>query len=131
MIERYDKMRANLKANLSQFKGVEEKDRKLAVQAIKMESLRATSFQSYTRGCEEGSIVGQSMVVVAFKASPEFTEEVFRQGSSFYVDGFTVCAEQFKNLGNLPSDCDYNFLDMRADGFGRICSVGGAGPSES
>ncbi|KAK4428825.1 hypothetical protein Salat_1182400 [Sesamum alatum] len=106
---------------------VEEKDRKLVMQAIEMESLRTTSIESYTRDREEGLVAGQSAAVAAFKASPEFAEEVFRQGSSFYADGFTVCAEQLKNLGNLPPDFDYNFLDMQVDGFGRI---GGVGPSE-
>ncbi|KAK4415092.1 hypothetical protein Salat_2616400 [Sesamum alatum] len=106
---------------------IEEKDRSLAMQSVKMESLRTASLQSYTRGREEGLLAGQSVVVVAFEASPEYAEEIFRQGSSFYADGFTVCAEQFKNLDNLPPNFDFNFLDMRADGFGRM---GGAGPSE-
>ncbi|KAK4421059.1 hypothetical protein Salat_2056400, partial [Sesamum alatum] len=72
---------------------VEEKDSKLVMQAIEMASLRTTSFQSYTRGREEGLVAGQSTVVAAYKASPEFAEELFRQGSSFYAYGFTVCAE--------------------------------------
>ncbi|KAK4433232.1 hypothetical protein Salat_1085500 [Sesamum alatum] len=153
---RFDKMRANLEAALAQFKGgciqveslkkqlaneeskskeeisslktqLEERDRQLSVQAMEMESLRATSLQSYSRGREEGLQAGHSAAVAAYKASPEYAEEDFRQGSTFYADGFTVCAEQFKNLGNLPPDFDFNFLDMRADGFGRI---GGVGPSE-
>ncbi|KAK4428905.1 hypothetical protein Salat_1190400 [Sesamum alatum] len=107
MIERYDKMMANLEAALSQLKRartqadnlkkqlgdedskfqeemsvlkaqVEEKDRKLAMQVIEMESLRTTSIESYTRDREEGLVVGQSAVVATFKASPEFVEEVFR-----------------------------------------------------
>ncbi|KAK4431069.1 hypothetical protein Salat_0868900 [Sesamum alatum] len=156
MIERFDKMRANLEAALAQLKGgriqveslkkqladeksksreeisslraqLEEKDRQMSVQAMEMESLRTTSLQSYSRGREEGLQAGHSAVVAAYKASPEYAEEVFRQGSSFYADGFTVCAEQFKNLGNLPPDFDFNFLDMRVDGFDRI---GGVGPSE-
>ncbi|KAK4412731.1 hypothetical protein Salat_2920300 [Sesamum alatum] len=156
MIERFDKMRANLEAALTQLKGgriqveslkkqladeesksreeisslrtqLEEKDRQLSVQAMEMESLRTTSLQSYSRGREESLQAGHSAVVAAYKASPEYAEEVFQQGSTFYADGFTVCAEQFKNLSNLPPDYDFNFLDIRADGFGRI---GGVGPSE-
>ncbi|KAK4413613.1 hypothetical protein Salat_2774000 [Sesamum alatum] len=133
MIERYDKMRANLEAVLSQLKGARSQaevlKKKLADEESKYrEEMSVLKAQSCTRGREEGLIVGQSTVVAAFKASPEFAKEVFRQGSSFYADGFTVCAELFKNLGNLPPDFDHNFLDMRADGFGRI---GGAGHSES
>ncbi|KAK4426462.1 hypothetical protein Salat_1414800 [Sesamum alatum] len=106
---------------------LEEKDHQMSVQVMEMESLRTTSLQSYTRGREEGLQAGHSAAVASFKASPEYAEEVFRQGSSFYANGFTVCAEQFKNLGHLPSDFDFSFLDTRADGFGRI---GGVGPSE-
>ncbi|KAK4429068.1 hypothetical protein Salat_1206800 [Sesamum alatum] len=106
---------------------LEEKDHQLSVQAMEMEYLRTTSLQSYSRGHEGGLQAGHSTAVATYKASPEYAEEVFRQGSTFYTDGFTVCAEQFKNLGNLPTDYDFNFLDMRADGFGRI---GGVGPSE-
>ncbi|KAK4428375.1 hypothetical protein Salat_1137100 [Sesamum alatum] len=135
MIERFDKMRANLEAALTQLKGgciqveslknqladeesksweeisllraqLEEKDRQMSVQAMEIESLRTTSLQSYSRGREEGLQAGHSAAVAAYKASPEYAEEVFRQGSSFYADGFTVCVEQFKNLGNLPPDFD-------------------------
>ncbi|KAK4422016.1 hypothetical protein Salat_2152300 [Sesamum alatum] len=156
MIKRYDKMRANLEAAISQLKGgriqveclkkqmsdeeskfqeeisslttqLEEKHRQMSVQAMEIESLCTTSLQSYTRGREEGLQAGHSGPVAAFKASPEYGEEVFRQGSSFYADGFTFGAEQFKNLGHLPPDFDFSFLDMRADGFSRISGVG---PSE-
>ncbi|KAK4421719.1 hypothetical protein Salat_2122500 [Sesamum alatum] len=85
---------------------LEEKDRQISVQAMEMESLRTTSLQSYSRGCEEGLQAGHSAVVATYKASPEYADEVFRYGSSFYVDGFTVCAEQFKNLHNLPPNFD-------------------------
>ncbi|KAK4420281.1 hypothetical protein Salat_2441200 [Sesamum alatum] len=86
----------------------------MSVQAMEMESLRTTSLQSYSRGREEGLQAGHSAAVAAYRASAEYAEEVFRQGSSSYADGFTVCAEQFKNLGNLPPDFDFNLLDMRA-----------------
>ncbi|KAK4425098.1 hypothetical protein Salat_1703600 [Sesamum alatum] len=95
---------------------LEEKDRQISVQAMEMESLCTTSLQSLFEGREEGSQAGHSAAVAAYKASPEYAEEVFRQGSSFYADGFTVCAEQFKNLGNLPPDFDFSFLDVRPDG---------------
>ncbi|KAK4428842.1 hypothetical protein Salat_1184100 [Sesamum alatum] len=86
--------------------------------------------QLETLSREEGLPEGQAPAVAPFKASPEYTEEVFRQGTSFYADVFTVCAEQFKNLGNLPPDFDYNFLDMRVDGFGSVGGVGGSAFSE-
>ncbi|KAK4417429.1 hypothetical protein Salat_2568500 [Sesamum alatum] len=122
MIERFDKMRANLEAALTQLKGgriqveslkkqladeesksreeisllraqLEEKDRQMSVQAMEMESLHMTSLQSYSRGCEKGLQAGHFAAVAAYKASLEYLEEVFRRGSSFYADGFTVCAE--------------------------------------
>ncbi|KAK4417392.1 hypothetical protein Salat_2564800 [Sesamum alatum] len=98
---------------------LEDKNRVLTMQSIEIDSLKNLTFKSYTKGREEGLAKGQSSAVAAFKASLEYIKEVFRQGTSF-ADGFTVCAEQCKNLGNHPPDFDYNFLDMRADGYGRI-----------
>ncbi|KAK4421840.1 hypothetical protein Salat_2134600 [Sesamum alatum] len=92
MIERFDKMRANLEAALAQLKGgriqveslkkqladeesksreeisllraqLEEKDRQLSVQAIEMESLRTNSLQSYSRGREEGLQAGHLLLL--------------------------------------------------------------------
>ncbi|KAK4416041.1 hypothetical protein Salat_2711500 [Sesamum alatum] len=40
-------------------------------------------------------------------------------GSVFYMDEFSTCLEQFKNLGNLPPRFDFSFLNIRVDGFGR------------
>ncbi|KAK4423413.1 hypothetical protein Salat_1924100 [Sesamum alatum] len=97
MIERFDKMRANLEAALAQLKRgriqmeslkkqladeesksreeissmraqLEEKDRQMSVQTMEMESLRTTSLQSYSMGREEGLQAGHSTVVAAYKA---------------------------------------------------------------
>ncbi|KAK4423180.1 hypothetical protein Salat_1900800 [Sesamum alatum] len=129
MIERYDKMRANLEAALSQLKGARAQRRRTGgwpCKRLKWSPFAYISlvvFEGSRRGLAGWSVSG----CATFKASPEYAEEIFRQGSSFYADGFTVCAEQFKNLGNLSPDFDFNFLDMCVDGFGRI---GGVGPSE-
>ncbi|KAK4422656.1 hypothetical protein Salat_1848100 [Sesamum alatum] len=112
LVERYEKMQREYEGISLQLK-----DACSEVEAL----LKKLSDEgSYTRGREEGLVEGQASVVAAFKASAEYAEEVFRQGTSFYADRFTACAEQFKNLVNLPPDFDYNFLDMRADGFGQI-----------
>ncbi|KAK4415082.1 hypothetical protein Salat_2615300 [Sesamum alatum] len=97
MIERFDKMRTNLEAALTQLKGgriqveslkkqladeesksqeeisllraqLEEKDCQMSVQAMEMESLHTTSLQSYSRGCEEGLQADHSAAVAAYKA---------------------------------------------------------------
>ncbi|KAL0448817.1 UNVERIFIED_CONTAM: hypothetical protein Slati_1438100 [Sesamum latifolium] len=71
---------------------------------------------------EEGVASGFAM----YRNTQEFNDEVCRRGSSFYIDGFAVCLEQFKNLGNLPPGFDFSFLNVRADAFGRM---GDEGPS--
>ncbi|KAK4422314.1 hypothetical protein Salat_1813700 [Sesamum alatum] len=100
------------------------------MQSIEFDSLKNSTIQSYMKGREKGLVEGKSSAVAAFKASPEYAEEVFRHGTFFYANGFIVCAKQFKNLGDLPLNFNYSFLDMRAYGYGRIGGVGGSGPSE-
>ncbi|KAK4412364.1 hypothetical protein Salat_2883300 [Sesamum alatum] len=51
---------------------LEDKDRVLTMQSIKIESLKTMSFQSYTRGREKGLAEGQASAVAAYKAFPEY-----------------------------------------------------------
>ncbi|KAL0444564.1 UNVERIFIED_CONTAM: hypothetical protein Slati_2179100 [Sesamum latifolium] len=107
---------AQLKAQL------EEREGQVAMAAVEYDVLKSSVAQAFTRGREEGVASRFAM----YRNTQEFNDEVCRRGSSFYIDGFSVCLEQFKNLGNLPPDFDFSFLNVRADAFGRM---GDEGPS--
>ncbi|KAK4433332.1 hypothetical protein Salat_1095500 [Sesamum alatum] len=91
--------------------------------APELELVRNLSLQSYSKGHEDGLLARQPSAIAMYKSSPEFAAKVLRQASSFCTDSFTVCAQQFKNLGNLPLDFNFDFLDIRADGLGRVGGV--------
>ncbi|KAK4421393.1 hypothetical protein Salat_2089800 [Sesamum alatum] len=100
-----------------------EKDGQVAALTLENEVVRASAVQAYTRGREEGA----SFIVTAFKNSHKYAVELSRHGSSFYIDGFATCLEQFKNLGNLPPDFDLSFVNVRAHGSGHIRGEGSSG----
>ncbi|KAK4424719.1 hypothetical protein Salat_1665500 [Sesamum alatum] len=135
VLEKYEKMRKSFKPMLDKSRSelltrrtqIQEKDQKLALQSLEYEVLKVSSAQAYSKDREEGLATGQASAISAFKMSVEYVDELFRQGSSFYVDGFTTCPNQFRNLRDLPSDFDFGFLDVQADGMGRIEVIG---PSE-
>ncbi|KAK4434748.1 hypothetical protein Salat_0637700 [Sesamum alatum] len=102
---------------------VVEKDGHIAAVTVENEVVRASTVQAYTRGREEGASSG----VAAFKSSPEYAVELSRHGSSFYIDGFATCLDQFRNLCNHPPGFDLSFVNVRANGFGR---TRGEGPSD-
>ncbi|KAK4421461.1 hypothetical protein Salat_2096700 [Sesamum alatum] len=75
------------------------------------------SFKSQViEGRDEGLASGASM----YKSSTEYARDLYHQGLTFYMDGFAVCLEQFKNLGNLLVDFDLSILNVRAGGQGCI-----------
>ncbi|KAK4424202.1 hypothetical protein Salat_1613600 [Sesamum alatum] len=117
--EREGKLRAEVELLRAQ---VVEKESQLAVLTMENEAMKTSTVQTYTRGREEGMSSG----IALYKNSQDYADDVCSHGSSFYMDDFSTCLEQFKNLGNLPPDYDFSFLNIRADGFGR---TGGEGPS--
>ncbi|KAK4435090.1 hypothetical protein Salat_0672300 [Sesamum alatum] len=130
MAEKYDKVRKNLELAMSQLKGARTQVEVLSKQLYEGSSREAQLQEEVRRLQELVEDKDKKLAVMAleldsllYKSSPEFDVEVLRQASSFYTDGFTVCAEQFKNLGNLPLVFNYDFLDMRADGLGRVGGV--------
>ncbi|KAK4423956.1 hypothetical protein Salat_1978500 [Sesamum alatum] len=98
-------------------------DGQITALTLENEVVRASMVQAYTRGREEGA----SSAVAALKNSHEYAVELSRHGSSFYIDGFATCLEQFKNLGNLPQDFDLSFVNVRANGFGHVRGEGSSG----
>ncbi|KAK4439271.1 hypothetical protein Salat_0262000 [Sesamum alatum] len=117
--EREAKLRNELEVLRNQFV---DKDGQIALLSMENEVVKTSTMQAYTRGREEGAV----SPVALFKDSREYATEVCLQGSSFYIDGFATCLKQFKNLRNLSPDFDLIFLNVRADGFGRVM---GDGPS--
>ncbi|KAK4429154.1 hypothetical protein Salat_1215600 [Sesamum alatum] len=118
--EREAKLVAELKDLKTQ---VLENDGQIAALTVENEVVRASTVQAYTRGREEGVF----SVVIVSKNSIEYVVELSRHGSSFYIDGFATCLDQFRNLGNLPPGFDLSFVNVRANGFGR---TRGEGPSD-
>ncbi|KAK4435321.1 hypothetical protein Salat_0695500 [Sesamum alatum] len=72
----------------------EDRENHMAMIAMKNEIYKSAAMQTYQRGREEGISFGQSSAVTLYRNSHEFAEEVCRQGSSFYVDGFTTCLDK-------------------------------------
>ncbi|KAK4426622.1 hypothetical protein Salat_1430900 [Sesamum alatum] len=99
-----------------------EKESQIAMMTRENAAIKASTMQAYARGRKEGA----SSVVSAFKGSSEYVDEMYRQASAYYVDGFETCLAQFKNIGNLPPDFDFRFVNVRADGFGNT-DVGPSG----
>ncbi|KAK4417294.1 hypothetical protein Salat_2555000 [Sesamum alatum] len=115
---------AKLREELESLKAkLVEKEGQVIALSMENEVVKASIVQAYTRGREEGVVSGMNI----YKESSEFATEVIHQGSTYYIDGFSTCLEQFKNLGNLPPDFDLSFLNMRADGFGNIEVPGPSG----
>ncbi|KAK4417201.1 hypothetical protein Salat_2545700 [Sesamum alatum] len=92
-----------------------EKEGQIVTLTIENEVVKASIVQD-TRGREEGVVSGMTL----YKESSEFETEVLHQGSSYYIDGFSTCLDQFKNLGNFLPGFDLSFLNVRADGFGNV-----------
>ncbi|KAK4433580.1 hypothetical protein Salat_1120400 [Sesamum alatum] len=67
---------------------MDERERQMVILSMENEVFKSTTVQAYNRGGEEGISFGQSSGAALYKNSQEFTEEMCRHGSSFYVDGF-------------------------------------------
>ncbi|KAK4424932.1 hypothetical protein Salat_1686800 [Sesamum alatum] len=87
-------MEVKLSVELNLLKSqVDERERQMVILSMENEVLKSTTVQAYDRGGEEGISFEQSSSGALYKNSQEFTEEMCRHGSSFYVDGFDVCLE--------------------------------------
>ncbi|KAK4429358.1 hypothetical protein Salat_1236200 [Sesamum alatum] len=105
----------NLKEELDILKNqMVEKENQLAVMTMENAAIKASTMQAYARGREEGA----SSAISAFKRSSKYADEMYRQASAYYVDGFATCLAQFKNIGNLPHGFDLSFVNVRANGYG-------------
>ncbi|KAK4424511.1 hypothetical protein Salat_1644500 [Sesamum alatum] len=93
-----------------------KKDSQIAMLTMENAAIKASTMQAYARGREEGA----SSAILVFKESVEYADEMYRQASAYYVDGFATCLAQFKNIGNLPPDFDLSFVNVRVDGFGNV-----------
>ncbi|KAK4426030.1 hypothetical protein Salat_1371500 [Sesamum alatum] len=76
---------------------------------------------------QKGRDEGLSSRVSLYKDSQEFVDELHRHGSTYYIDGFAICLEQFQNLWNILAHFDFNFLNVRVDEFGCTRDEGPSG----
>ncbi|KAK4413240.1 hypothetical protein Salat_2736600 [Sesamum alatum] len=103
---------------------IAEKMDKLQCCQVENEVIRSSTLQDYARGRDEGA----SSAISAFKNSLKCTADMCRNGTSFYIHGFATCLEQSRNLGQLPPNYDYSFVNVRADEMGHINRPGPSNP---